>query len=412
VLLFEPAESPSVMWPLVFACLSPLIHVARAVRDQISDDVIQAVIETAGRCPYTTLLNADTTCVPKTSCKSVKLNVCGSWKTVSTGTQTYTTFGDVDWWNPLPDHAFTEDDAKFIDGYTGHFWFSRNVGMLFKGKAPSLKSEDREGRWTSTGRAELVQEVLKFGVSLGTALNKLPVSADPVNLSRGEWVPKDVIEILLTKPQGFSQPWFQSTTSNEEHSLMFLRPEHAPSYCRDLKPGGCIGQDLAFPAQVTFQTKWAKDVTKWNEKEHEHIVLPNSPFNVVVAEKVMNDPLFEMTNEELATWFETEKELPEWCVRLFNVQKVGPWPSYYPDAIRAHPEKGGHYFATMMSDWGHYRLLPEFGLDPHDDYAKAAYRALKCRFTTLLPGERLTANESPYWYRIVLSDASDPTIGM
>jgi len=332
-------------------------------------------------CPYDSLQNAEVEHGKKQT--SARIKVCGRWKEVYMDVQKPDTFQEVEWWSPSTE-TMTPCEEQKIQEYTGHFWYSRNVGRLLKGTAPQLVAEDTEGRWKATDRRALVLEVLNFAVDLGSALNKLPTPASPVQLYRGAWAAKEIRDYLKNNLNGvFKVAWFQSTSSDKEHTFRFFRPEHAPGMCKS-KPGGCIGAGSHFPIHYHYSTTQAKDVNHWNAQEKEHILLPNSEFKITSMTQVQNDPLYTMNYKELANWF-----------------KQNGHPNYEQAVL--NKQMDGKVFSQIYFDkiiYGVWEAL--FGNKTYSD--TSPHKKLQDRFTLPKSSPGQQPNMNPYYYEVVLED--------
>jgi len=335
-------------------------------------------------CKYTKLSRATV----KRTGAHVAVAFCNDKKTLSLDGIS-PVFADVEWLDrSLEGKALSATDLDYINKYTGSYKYAKNIGTLFRGIVPGYPNWERmdETFWNVGEEQydELVKKVLDFGVGLGTALNK--IRGSPTKVWRGGWENKDKLRQYedLARNQGvLRNSWFQSTTVDRNHSYNFLHPQYMPAYCKDK----CQDEGKEFPVHFEYSTTVAKDVREWNAAESEMIILPNSPFKVVSVAKTNSDPLSGLSNDALRNW-------------LSSNLAPGPNLDKFLAKIKSDSKMDGDQFAkqfrTSYVQWvsGRYQMAA-----PDD-----AYAVLRKRF--FLPMYKdVVANDSPYYYKVLLKDA-------
>ena len=242
----------------------------------------------------------------------------------------------------------------------------------------------------------LVQAVLQFEVKLGTALNKIPSPASCVDLWRGAWMPAEKLdEMREAEGKMVSFPWFQSTTTDHMHSYTFMHPMNEPQHC---KPE-CIEKKLAYPIHLQYRSRYGKNVTEWNEREKEWILMPNLELKVESVSKILNDPFREMSNSELVAWFLDTHPFRSWQKK--EEESFGPFPKL-AKVLRERQMNG-----TTFADLPHGEKYTLLGLEG-TNYGHL-FAALNSRFE--LPPRAggygiLVANDVPFYYKVTLEDLS------
>jgi len=319
-------------------------------------------------------------------------------------------------WQEPDSLGLTTTDRYYIDKYTGRFDYSRNVGVVLRGIVPFTTSEDSANKYEEQNdHAKLTLEVLKWAVGFGTAINKLPVPQTMRPLWRGAWESKNQIQAYMGLLQAGGQssvPWFQPLSSDQSYAPTFLQEKYAPPDCKDT---GCIKTDHSFPVLYEFHTAVAKDLTEWNPKESEFMLLPNTAFKVRSVEKIINDKLLEMDNRALVAWLERgdHRHLDPKDDRIF-----GPWPllakkvkeKNWSGAQFIKEYDSGHFTINGPYDY-HWKYLANLNINEDDfPYDLQSQLTLALRNRYKLPPVKpekyasVAANTVPFYYKIIQED--------
>ncbi|CAE7464193.1 clpC [Symbiodinium natans] len=351
-------------------------------------------------CDYKELRRAQVRNLSK-GAEGVEVSFCGRRAELRKEVEQPSAWEAVDWWDATQQGAsLTPKERETLENHLGSYGFSRAVGLLGRGLLPPLRPEDRATRFVDESYVSLVRSVLDFEVNLGIAVNKLPASKKCKSLWRGAWVSSEKLEELRAKAAqgqatGFS--YFQSTTSNEQHSYKFLHSNHQPASCRPM----CIQKNLFFPIHIHFRTRHGKDATKWNPKEKEWLVLPNLLFNVRNVSQFISDPLYRMNTQDLVAWLNATHPYRSWQDEERRGQFYGPFPRLAEEVRKRKMDGKG------FSDWevdGKYEML-----DVEAANYRAFFDALAARYE-LPPREgrygSMVGNEDPFIYKVELEDAA------
>ena len=168
---------------------------------------------------------------------------------------------------------------------------------------------------------------------------------------------------------------------------------------------------MAFPSYLTYETCHGKDVTKWNEREYEWLLLPSLRFKVTGVTKIMNDPWWEARPKDIAEWLEQSHTVDDYWSRSGKMT-YGPWPDIAA-AVLAHSIDG-----QAFMKWFENKTFPEPYVagkwdDPKYLYIESdkrmEFRAasnMRFKLPWISTGRGGTEpNTVQYYYRINLQDA-------
>ena len=358
----------------------------------------QTVMKTTD-CDYESLREAKVTAVST----GVQVQFCDQEVVLGTDTVQGDAWRALSWWNPSSQgRKLSNNELKTLNDYLGTYGYSRPMGQLGHGLLPSNFEQFRGDK---KGKAELVREILLFEAKLGDVLNKLPVTG-MAQLFRGGWTSGEQfrdMQAALDSGSSISFPWFQSTTSLHPHALTFMTRKSEPETCAY----NCLEQGQAFPTFLTFNTCYAKNVTEWNRREQEWLLLPNLFFKIASITKIQNDPWRLWTPEQMADWLTKEHAVPEDWQRN-GKSAFGPWPDVAA-AVTAH-SMDGEAFLT----WFETKDFPEPYVKGKWDTSEHLFsnkrQELKYASWTRfrLPGPQtrmgLGVNSIQYYYNITFED--------
>ncbi|CAE7747533.1 clpC [Symbiodinium sp. CCMP2592] len=331
--------------------------------------------------------------------EAVEVSFCGRSAKLRKRGPVRDPFDGVEWWDASQQgEKLTGQESETLKNHVGSYWrYGRSVVQLGRGLLPPLYSEDYNTDFKDKDYVSLARSVLDFTVTLGDAANKLPAPKTCVDSWLSVWLPSEKLQALRAKAangETTSFSWFQSPTTDEDHSYMFLSDNNQPSHCSPY----CQWRSFSFPVQFHFRTRHSKDVAKYDDKEKPVLILPNLAFKVLDVSEVITDPLYVMSSAELVEWLNETHPYRNWQYERAG-QSFGP----YPRLAQAVQDRGmdGQGFSAWEVD-GKYDMLHLEGAE-----YRPFFDALASRFEMPPRAGRFgtpVANQAPYIIKVKLED--------